>query len=149
MHVGDYIKQLRISKGMTQEELGAKIGVQRAAVQKWECGITQNLKRTTIQMLAKLFEVSPASFFDDINTEEQTKLTTSIFIPLTPTQEKILSNCQQLNETGQKKVLDFSDDLVSSNNYSAAAREPGFRIAAYGAAETEEDIQPPIEETTT
>ena len=68
---------------------------------------------------------------------------------LSPTQEKILYNCRQLNETGQKKILDFSDDLISSNNYSAIGREPGARIAAYGATETEEDIQPSIEETTT
>ena len=87
MHVGDYIKQLRISKGMTQEELGAKIGVQRAAVQKWEAGITQNLKRSTIQMLAKLFEVSPASFFDDdANIEENSS---QIGIPYNPIIHKI------------------------------------------------------------
>jgi repressor LexA len=87
MHVGDYIKQLRTSKGMTQEELGAKIGVQRAAVQKWEAGITQNLKRSTIQMLAKLFEVSPASFFDDdTNIEENSS---QIGIPYNPIIHKI------------------------------------------------------------
>ncbi len=149
MHVGDYIKQLRISKGMTQEELGAKIGVQRAAVQKWECGITQNLKRSTIQMLAKLFEVSPASFFDDTNTERQSKPITSIFSPLSPIQQRILSNCQQLNETGQKKVLDFSDDLIDSGKYTDIGREPGYKIAALGGIATEGDDQPPIEEIIT
>ena len=87
MHVGDYIKQLRTTKGMTQEELGAKIGVQRAAVQKWEAGITQNLKRSTIQILAKLFDVSPASFFDDdTNIKEQN---TQIGIPYNPVIHKI------------------------------------------------------------
>ena len=68
---------------------------------------------------------------------------------LSPIQQKIISNCQLLNETGQKKVLDFSDDLIDTGKYTDFAREPGARIAAHGATETEEDIQLPIEEITT
>lgn len=64
MNVGDYIKHLRTERKMSQEELGAKIGVKRAAVQKWECGRVQNLKRETILKLSELFEVSPSSFID-------------------------------------------------------------------------------------
>lgn len=64
-NVGNYIKQLRLSKDMTQEELGNVIGVKKAAVQKWESGMVQNLKRSTIKQLADFFEVSPAGFIDD------------------------------------------------------------------------------------
>lgn len=64
MNVGDYIKHLRTERKMSQEELGAKIGVKRAAVQKWESGRVQNLKRETILKLSELFEVSPSSFID-------------------------------------------------------------------------------------
>lgn len=70
MNVGNYIKQLRIEKGISQAELGKVVGVQRAAVQKWECGITQNLKRDTIKKLAEFFDVDPSSFiFDDYQQE--------------------------------------------------------------------------------
>ena len=62
MTVGEYIKILRTNKNITQEELGKMIGVQRAAVQKWESGITQNLKRTTIKKLATFFDVPASSF---------------------------------------------------------------------------------------
>ena len=64
MNVGSYIKQLRTERNLTQEELGQKIGVKRAAVQKWECGRTQNLKRETIQKLSEIFNVNPSSFID-------------------------------------------------------------------------------------
>lgn len=64
MNVGSYIKQLRTERHMTQEELGQKIGVKRAAVQKWECGRVQNLKRETIQKLSEIFNVNPSSFID-------------------------------------------------------------------------------------
>lgn len=62
MNVGEKIRFLRTQKGITQEELGKIIGVQRAAVQKWECGKTQNLKRETIKKLASYFEVEPNTF---------------------------------------------------------------------------------------
>lgn len=38
MEMGDRIKFLRRQKGITQEELGQIVGVQKAAVQKWESG---------------------------------------------------------------------------------------------------------------
>ena len=63
--VGNYIKSLRKSKGLTQEELGNMIGVKKAAVQKWESGMVQNLKRNTIKQLSDIFEVSTASFIDN------------------------------------------------------------------------------------
>ena len=65
MDIGKYIKDLRTQKGISQEELGKFIGVQRAAVQKWESGRTQNLKRATIKKLAEYFSVNPASFISD------------------------------------------------------------------------------------
>lgn len=68
--VGDYIKSLRKNKGLTQEELGNMIGVKKAAVQKWESGMVQNLKRNTIKQLSEIFEVSPASFIDDDDSIE-------------------------------------------------------------------------------
>lgn len=64
MNVGEYIKKLRTEAGYSQEQLGFLLGVQRAAVQKWECGKVQNLKRETIKKLADIFEVSPSSFID-------------------------------------------------------------------------------------
>ena len=72
--VGSYIKQLRLSKNMTQEELGNLIGVKKAAVQKWESGQVQNLKRDTIKKLAVFFDVSPASFIDSDDDPEPSNI---------------------------------------------------------------------------
>lgn len=65
MNVGEYIKSLRIKYGYSQEQLGKLIGVQRAAVQKWECGKVQNLKRETIKKLSDIFNVPASSFIDE------------------------------------------------------------------------------------
>ncbi len=60
MNMGERIKQLRIANGLTQEELGRYIGVQKAAIRKYEKGEVKNMKRTSIQILSNLFKVSPS-----------------------------------------------------------------------------------------
>lgn len=62
--MGIRIKKLREEKNWTQEELGAKIGVQKSAVAKYEKGHTGSMKRSTIETLSKLFEVSPSYLMD-------------------------------------------------------------------------------------
>lgn len=65
MNVGEYIKKLRTDYGYSQEQLGSMIGVKRAAVQKWESGKVQNLKRETIKKLSEIFNVPPSTFVDE------------------------------------------------------------------------------------
>lgn len=60
MTIGDRIKTLRIRLGMSQEELGVKIGVKKQAIYKYETGIVVNLKRSTISNLATALNTSPA-----------------------------------------------------------------------------------------
>lgn len=48
MTTGERIKELRLQKGLSQEELGAMIGVKKAAINKYETGVVVNLKRSTI-----------------------------------------------------------------------------------------------------
>lgn len=62
MDTGSYIKLLRIKNNMTQEELGEKLGVQKSAIAKYENGRVENLKRSTIQKLSEIFDVSPLNF---------------------------------------------------------------------------------------
>ena len=57
--IGTRIFLLRRSLNMTQEELGNKIGVTKATINKYETGVTPNLKRPRIEALAKALEVSP------------------------------------------------------------------------------------------
>ena len=65
MNIGALIKKLRTEHGFSQEELGSMLGVQRAAVQKWESGTVKNLKRDTLKKLSEIFNVPPSSFIDD------------------------------------------------------------------------------------
>lgn len=58
--MGDIIRRLRIERGMTQEELGKVIGVQKSAIRKYESGAVENIKRSSIKKMADLFGVSPS-----------------------------------------------------------------------------------------
>jgi len=58
--MGRRIRELRLAKQMSQEDLGKIVGVKRAAVNKWETGETKNLKRDTIAKLSEFFGVSPS-----------------------------------------------------------------------------------------
>ena len=60
MTTGERIKQLRQQLGMTQTELGNKIGVQTAAIYKYENGLVVNLKRDVIAKLADALETTPS-----------------------------------------------------------------------------------------
>lgn len=64
MTVGEKIKTLRKSIGLTQTELGQRVGVQKNAVSKWECGRVEDIPTSTIKQLAGLFNV-PASYLID------------------------------------------------------------------------------------
>ena len=50
-HIGEAIKQARQAKNLTQEELGERIGVQKAQISRLEKG-----KNITISSLMRLFE---------------------------------------------------------------------------------------------
>lgn len=60
MTMGERIKQLRLAAGLSQEELGTKVGVQKAAIHKYENGLVVNLKRAMIDKLAKALYTTPA-----------------------------------------------------------------------------------------
>lgn len=60
MDMSDRIKERRTALGMTQEELGAKLGLQKSAIAKYENGRVENIKRTVILKMAALLECSPS-----------------------------------------------------------------------------------------
>ena len=65
MNVGQKIKEARKAKNMTQSELGAKVGVQKSAVSKWERGETQNIKRSVLQKLSYYLDLHPAELIEE------------------------------------------------------------------------------------
>ena len=86
---GEIIKELRKQKGMTQEELGKVLGVQKSAIAKYENDHVVNLKRETIEKMATLFGVKP-SYILGLDQNERKPTNTALielFSKLTPDQQ--------------------------------------------------------------
>ena len=65
MTIGEKIKRLRKENGWTQQDLGDRVGVQKAAINKYETGVVVNLKLQAIKDLARAFDVNPVWLMND------------------------------------------------------------------------------------
>lgn len=110
MTTGERIRQLRIEHQLTQEELGAKVGVQKAAIYKYENGLIVNLKRSTIEKLALVLDTTP-TYLMGMEDDEPQQTT------LTSAQTSLLAVFNELNEEGQSKVIGYAEDLCRTGYY--------------------------------
>ena len=125
MTMGQYIKQLREDVGLSQEELGQSLipPVNRAAVNKWETGQVENIKRTHIQQLAKKFGVPPCELmcfdnrFDSAKAAEETKTLELVQKNFGKDAVKLLQMFCEMNATGQQKVLEDMSDMSELPKY--------------------------------
>ena len=69
MTIGEKIKARRKELGMTTEELGRLIGVQRSAVTKYEKDKV-DLKSRPMQEIARALDISPAALLSDTDPEK-------------------------------------------------------------------------------
>lgn len=58
--IGAFIKEKRLRLGLTQTQLGEKLGVGAGAVNKWEQGIVTNIKREVLRNLSVVLKIHPA-----------------------------------------------------------------------------------------
>ena len=65
MKIGDKIRVLRKQRGLTQTELGEKLGVKTNAVSKWECGRVEDIPMSKVKAMSVLFDVHPSFLIDD------------------------------------------------------------------------------------
>ncbi len=65
MTVGEKIKELRIEKKLTQNELAKQIGVSQKAIDYWERSVNEP-KSCYIISMVKFFSISYNDFFEDV-----------------------------------------------------------------------------------
>ena len=126
MEIGKRIKMLRNSVEMTQDELGEKLGVKKAAIQKYESGSIVNLKIETIKRLAEIFEVTPAyimgwdKFDEEINNDKlkrQIRLAELLSDRFDMEIVEVIFKSFELNEDGQHKLFSYMEDLTQLDKY--------------------------------
>jgi len=123
MTMGEYIRQLRKNHDMTQEELGQKLvpPVNRAAINKWESGQVENIKRSYIQQMSKLFDVRPCElmcFDKEQQISEDVIAIEHVQKRFGKDAVQLLELFTKLNELGKEKALNDLDDLTNLPKYT-------------------------------
>lgn len=120
MHSGKMIKRLRKARGLTQEELGLKLGVTKATIQKYESGNIVNLKVETMKKLCEIFNVDPVKFiFENENDRVKREVNAIEVIRDMYGAETVeyLGKTALLNDEGKNKAREFVDDLLEIERY--------------------------------
>lgn len=58
--IGQVIRDKRVKLGLTQTQLGERLGVGAAAVNKWEQGVVTNIKREVLRNISIELKIHPA-----------------------------------------------------------------------------------------
>lgn len=109
MTTGQRIKQLRVQKGLSQEQLGNMVGVKKAAINKYESGLVVNIKRSTILKLANALESDPVYLLG---------LTEEAPAPPGDERSRIQAIFDQLTPANQSKLLELADLYLAAQRKS-------------------------------
>jgi transcriptional regulator with XRE-family HTH domain len=113
---GAKIKYLRQLSSMSQEELGRRVGVQRAAINKYEKGTVENIPLKTIEKIADVFDVSP-TYIVGWNGDSgnplavEVKLLQGVKRYYGSEVVDLIELYTNLNDKGQKRVLQYAEDM--------------------------------------
>ena len=114
---GTRIKELRTLAGISQEELGRRVGVQRAAINKYEKGSVTNIPIQTIERIASTFDVSP-TYILGWNGDESNPLSAEVKVIQGVSKffgkdsVDLLEMYVSLNGKGRKRAFQHLDDLT-------------------------------------
>lgn len=125
----DYLKQLRIDCGLTQQEVADRLGVTKSTISKYEKG-QRKLKGDAITKLANIYGVEPVYILTgntdaewrqmieenvrDADEEERAYWESEL---LTDAVVEIMPLLDQLNEEGQAKAVERIAELTEIPRY--------------------------------
>ena len=110
MEIGQKIKQARMAKGLTQEELGNMVGLQKSAIAKYENGRVVNIKRSTLQKLAQALDLRGSDLIIESNPEEAAEFSAKVLLDMELM--GALEKYYTLTEDKQKMVRDLIRSLA-------------------------------------
>lgn len=99
--IGNKIKELRTSRGISQKELAANLGISAGRLSNWENGINYPDFKFLVDLALNLN--CSFDFLLGIKLDEQ--------------YGDLLYYFELLNDLGRKKVIDYAEDLIEINKY--------------------------------
>lgn len=95
------LKEKRLEKNMTLEQVGNLIGVGKSTVRKWENGMIENMGRDKIILLSRALNISPLDILE-MNTDDGKEDIKDIYL--------------RLNKENQSIVYDFAKSKLDEQN---------------------------------
>lgn len=134
MTTGEYIKKFRQEKGLSQKELGERLGVSQQMIGQYESP-NSNLKLDTVKRIADALEISLneiLSFEDGFKLWKKEKEDARINNPplletlqlgdallvTDITEQKLISDFRQLNDNGQMEAVKRVQELTEIPRYT-------------------------------
>lgn len=129
--IGNRVKELRLSLGLTQEEFGKQLGLKKSGISNIENG-TRNLSIRNVKLISKTFNVSETWLTTGLNDEafkewEKHGLTSRLHEQVNTIEQiqntfgseyvTILESFDELNQKGKQKAIEVVDDLTLIPKY--------------------------------
>lgn len=115
--IGRKIKELRLLSGISQEALGKRVGVQRAAINKYEKGTVENISIKTIEKMADVFNVNP-NYIVGWNGRPNDALAVEVKVLqgvkrfYGESTVDLIEDFIELTPTGKRRVLQYAGDML-------------------------------------
>lgn len=115
MTTGELIKAARKKAGMTQEELGSKLGVSGSSIAQWENDL-RNPKLDTLQRIASALGVPVQDLISDWEAVDKEEFK-RVFIYGEGIKDRIDAALDRLNDEGQEKAAERVEELTEIPKY--------------------------------
>lgn len=96
------LKEKRLEKKLTLEQVGEIVGVGKSTVRKWENGMIENMGRDKIVSLSKALGISPLDILGIGDSEDETN----------PIKKELNDIFDLLNSKRQRNVLNFASNQL-------------------------------------
>jgi transcriptional regulator with XRE-family HTH domain len=106
------LKELRLANGMSQEEVAARVGLQKAAIHKYEAGIVKNPRSSLIKELSRIFGRSPSYLMgweDDDAAQRETE----------PNAQEYCDKYSMLNPAGKAYIQEQIDFALTRAQFKS------------------------------
>ena len=103
------IKELRLSRGMTLEQVANIVGVGKSTVRKWETGVIANMKRDKIALLAKALDTTPAYLMGWFEEEVHPRK-----VALGELEQRLIERFREVPEEKQQMLIQMIDVVLGN-----------------------------------
>lgn len=113
MTIGDKIKQARLSKGLTLQEIANKMNLTQGTLSKYENGDIKNIPNTRLKKLSKILDVDISYFYE--GSKNKKSIIIEKLIELT---ENNKVSWISPNNPNENIIFELSELIQELNNYS-------------------------------